>query len=247
MHWNAGDYEKHADFVSRLGEEVLLLLQPQAGESILDIGCGDGALTKQIVQAGACVRGIDSSAEMVAAARGRGICATVMDAHGMAFADEFDGVFSNAALHWMKEFPDEVIRRVFRALRRGGRFCAEFGVVGNIAAIRAALARVLAAMGLEYENYEPWYFPAADEYGKKLEAAGFTVSYLETFNRPTELPTNLYGWLNVFAQPFLRDIALQERQRFLHAIVEELESTLKKDGDVWIADYVRCRFLAVKT
>ena len=87
--------------------------------------------------------GIDSSAEMVAAAREKGIRVAVMDAHEMVFVDEFDSVFSNAALHWMIGSPDEMARRVFRALRRGERFCAELGAAGNIAAIRAALSSVL--------------------------------------------------------------------------------------------------------
>lgn len=246
MDWNSDSYNTHAHFVSQLGGALVQLLQPQRGEAILDLGCGDGTLALDIARQGAAVRGIDSSADMVRAAQEKGINAMVMDGHDMTFRAEFDAVFSNAALHWMKDDPDRVLSNVHRALRAGGRFCAEFGGAGNVATIAAALRHALGVRGLDYENYNPWYFPEAEEYKKKLQAAGFTVSLMETFPRPTPLPTDMVGWLSVFAQPFLKDIPPPERQAFLHSVARQMENTLKKEDGNWIADYVRCRFLAVK-
>jgi trans-aconitate methyltransferase len=87
--------------VPALGQPVLDLLQPQAGERILDLGCGDGVLTEKLAALGAHVVGVDSSADMVAAARQRGLDARVMDARALTFENEFDAVFSNAVLHWV--------------------------------------------------------------------------------------------------------------------------------------------------
>ncbi|MGH7913937.1 MAG: class I SAM-dependent methyltransferase, partial [Candidatus Binataceae bacterium] len=119
--WQADRYAQHAHFVPALGEPVLDLLKPQAGERILDLGCGDGVLTEKITAAGAAVVGVDASADMIAAAQKRGLDARVMDGAKLDFAREFDAAFSNAALHWMRDDPDAVIAGVARALKPGGR------------------------------------------------------------------------------------------------------------------------------
>ena len=147
--WNSSRYSKNARFVSDLGEPVVELLNPQPGERILDLACGDGALTEKINARGAEVIGIDGSADMVAAAKKRGIAARVVDAYQLDFTSEFDAVFSNAALHWMKRDPDAVIQGVHRALKPGGRFVAEMGGHGNVAAINVALCAALENHGVE--------------------------------------------------------------------------------------------------
>ncbi|BBI52360.1 hypothetical protein HORIV_47810 [Vreelandella olivaria] len=116
--WNASDYAQNANFVPKLGSEVVKLLAPQPGERILDLGCGDGSLTERLVQLGADVLGVDASEEMVNAARQRGITARVVDGHQLPFDHEFDAVFSNAALHWMLD-PQAVLAGVKRALKPG--------------------------------------------------------------------------------------------------------------------------------
>src|SRR6516225_8770503 len=100
--WNADRYQHNAHFVPALGQPVLDLLKPRAGERILDLGCGDGALTEKIVAAGAVVAGADASPDMIAAAKRRGLDAHVVNGFALDFDREFDAVFSNAALHWMK-------------------------------------------------------------------------------------------------------------------------------------------------
>jgi trans-aconitate methyltransferase len=124
--WNPASYSKNARFVSDLGEPVLQLLAPRAGELVLDLGCGDGALTEKIAAAGCQVIGVDSSAAQIGAARRRRLNAAVMNGHQLAFTCVFDAVFSNAALHWMKQ-PDKVVAGVANSLKPGGRFVGEFG------------------------------------------------------------------------------------------------------------------------
>jgi len=131
--WNAANYERHARFVAELGAPVLDLLAPKPGEAILDLGCGDGALTERIAACGALVRGCDASPELIEAARARALRVDWADAQALPYAAEFDAVFSNAALHWMTR-PADVAAGVRRALRPGGRFVGEFGGFGNVAA-----------------------------------------------------------------------------------------------------------------
>src|SRR3954452_4687414 len=165
--WLAERYAETAHFVPALGAPVLELLAPSPGEHILDLGCGDGVLTEKIVSAGATVIAVDAGPDMVAAARARGIDARVMDGQKLTFTNEFDAVFSNAALHWMKH-ADEVIAGVWRALKPGGRFVAECGGHKCVATIENALLAALKRRGIEGKDISPWYFPTVEDYGGRL-------------------------------------------------------------------------------
>ena len=136
--WDPDRYARQARFVADLGMPVVDLLAPQSGEKILDLGCGDGALTIKLQDLGVDVIGVDASAPQIEAARALGLDARVMDGQRLDLpAEAFDAVFSNAALHWMDEDPDAVIQGVWRALRPGGRFVAEMGGGDNVGRIRA--------------------------------------------------------------------------------------------------------------
>src|SRR5688572_4126096 len=145
------NYAQHARFVSDLGTFLLDWLDPKPGESILDVGCGDGVLTVKIAERGANVLGIDYSADMVAAAQKNGVPAQVTSAENLPFEKQFDAVFSNAALHWVTD-AEGVIRGIAKALKPGGRFVAEFGGHGNIAAIATAVRAVLIRHGRRLED-----------------------------------------------------------------------------------------------
>ena len=201
--WQADSYQRHTGFVPVLGAAVLELLAPCPGERILDLGCGDGALTEKLVAAGADVVGVDASDSMIAAARARGLDARLGCGQKLEFDGAFDAVFSNAALHWMLD-PDAVIAGVHRALRPGGRFVGEFGSHGNVAAITVALLAVLDRRGIDGAAANPWYFPTAEAYRRRLEAGGFEVGSIAPVPRPTPLPTDMEGWLRYHGRRVLR-------------------------------------------
>src|SRR5262245_42969160 len=203
--WDPDAYARNARFVADLGAPLLEMLAPRAGERILDLGCGDGALTEKLVALGCEVVGVDSSPEQVAAARARGLDAHVVDARSLGFDAEFDAVLSNAVLHWVKD-ADAALAGVARALRSHGRFVAELGGAGCVAHIRSALHAELTARGLDASRYDPWYFPTLEDYRSRLERASFEVVDIALFDRPTPLPGDVVGWLETFAQAFLRDV-----------------------------------------
>ena len=243
--WNAQQYSEHARFVSNLGMPVVALLAPIPGERILDLGCGDGPLTKQLSDLGCAVLGVDGSPQMIAAAKALGLDARVMDGQALEFNEEFDAVFSNAALHWMTE-PDKVITGVWRALKPGGRFVGEFGGKGNVAIIVSALHDALRKRAMDPTTINPWYFPSSEEYRAKLEAHGFTVREIELFPRPTPLPGSIVGWLETFAQPFAAALPPSERSVFFREAGELCRPKLCDNAGQWQADYVRLRFWAAK-
>ncbi len=242
--WNAEGYARHARFVADLGAPVLDLLAPRPGERILDLGCGDGALTERIAAAGADVVGCDASPELLEAAAARGLAVRLADGHALPFEAEFDAVFSNAALHWMRRDPGAVVAGVRRALRPGGRFVGEMGGHGNVAAVMTALTAALARHGVDGTAAMPWYFPTSEEYQALLEAEGFTVESIALLPRPTPLPTGMAGWLATFGAPFVRALPEAERGAVLLEAERLLAPSLRDRAGHWTADYVRLRFAA---
>ena len=243
QHWDPERYARNARFVSDFGEPVVALLAPRPGERILDIGCGDGALTAKLAEAGCRVVGVDASAEQVAAARARGLDARVMNAAELDFEAEFDAVFSNACLHWVKA-ADAVVAGVRRALKPGGRFVAEFGGGTNVGRIVLALERAMERRGIDGRALNPWHFSTTAEYRRRLELGGFTVDSIELFPRPTPLPGDIGDWLETFAESFLNAVPAAARPELVAELREDLRPDLCDPEGHWTADYVRLRIAA---
>lgn len=252
--WDAGAYDKRHNFVWRYGEELMKLLEPRAGECILDLGCGTAHLTNQIAASGARVIGIDRSSAMLAQARRAypNLPLVAADARRFAFAQPFDAVFSNAVLHWVLE-AEQVVECVAEALRPGGRFVAEFGGQGNIQLIRGALHAALDKIGRpEGRQWNVLYFPSDREYTALLDRHGFAVLEARLFGRPTKLEEGergMRGWLEMFERGTLERLAEAERESVISSVEEQLRPHLRRDsadGAHWIADYVRLRIVARK-
>jgi SAM-dependent methyltransferase len=246
--WDVAGYAANAHFVPALGQPAVDLLQPQPGERILDLGCGDGALTEKLAALGACVVGVDSSLEMIAAARQRGLDARLMDARSLTFENEFDAVFSNAALHWVKDVPDAPISGAFRALKAGGRFVGELGGHGCVGAITVALLAALERRGVcDAASWMPCYFPTVDDYEVRLRRAGFVPQSVQLISRPTPLPTGMRGWLETFANAYCAALPPDQRGAFFDEVTTLLKPVLCDSHGRWTADYMRLRFAAAKT
>jgi trans-aconitate methyltransferase len=241
--WDPDRYAANARFVADLGAPLIDLLAPKRGERILDLGCGDGALTEKLAATGAIVVGVDGSGEMVAAARARGLDARVMDGQALEFDHEFDAVLSNAAIHWMRR-ADAVVKGVRRALKPGGRFVAEFGAAGNVASVMEALIEALGRRGIEGRALIPWYYPTPDEYRALLEANGFAVDSIALIPRPTTIPGDLADWLDTFAGSFLSAVALSDRDTLKREVAERLAPKFRDRSGKWTLDYVRLRVVA---
>jgi trans-aconitate 2-methyltransferase len=243
--WDADLYDRRHAFVWQQGAGLLDLLRPRPGERILDVGCGTGHLTAQLAAAGAEVVGIDSSPAMIEQAR-RGypqLRLEVGDARDFHFDQPFDAVFSNAALHWVRE-PERVIACVRAALKPGGRFVAEFGGRGNVRTIAAALADTAREFGCgPWAN--PWYFPGVAEYATLLERGGLEVTYAALFDRwtPLEGQQGLRHWVEMFANDLLTAVGPERREAFLAHVEARVRPVLYRDG-TWQADYRRLRVVA---
>ncbi len=246
--WNSALYDSKHAFVFEYGEELVRVLAPQRGERILDVGCGTGHLTKRIAESGANVIGLDSSDEMIATARANypDIEFRLADASDFKFAESFDAVFSNAALHWVKRAEEAVICMA-RALVPFGRLVAEFGGIGNVKLVTSAFeSSVREATGAEIEAVN--YYPSIAEYSTLLERHGLEVQSALLFDRPTKLEggeSGLRGWIEMFRGSLLAEVPSQEREGVLTATEAKLRQELFRDGSWW-ADYRRLRIVAVK-
>jgi trans-aconitate methyltransferase len=244
--WDPAAYARDARFVADLGEPLLDLLAPRNSEVIMDLGCGDGALTEKIAAREASVLGTDASIAQARAAKDRGLLVAVVDGHHLCFKRQFDAVFSNAALHWMKQ-PESVVQGVWQCLKAGGRFVGEFGAKGNVQTIRSALHGALRQRGVDPITVDPWYYPSPEDFSKLLVNSGFIVRYIEIIPRPTRLPGELLDWLEIFAQPFTSAVDEGDRPSFLDEVCGRSESALRDVDGRWTVDYVRLRFAAVRS
>lgn len=245
--WDPQTYARNGAFVPALAGGVLEWLAAQPGEHILDLGCGDGQLTARLAQSGAQTQGVDASAQMVAAARARGVVADQASAETLPYADaSFDAVFSNAALHWVRD-QNAMLREVYRVLRPGGRFVAEMGGHGNIAAIRVALAAVLQQHGFGNRQSDTNYYPTPEAYTRRLTTAGFTVEKIALIPRPTPLESGgMTGWIHTFRRGVLETLPEAIRDAVVQETTDLLASAIRDEDGNWTADYVRLRFIARK-
>lgn len=247
--WNAGLYQQSYGFVWQYGRDVVSLLEPRAGERILDVGCGTGQLTAEIARAGAEVVGIDRSPAMIAEAQSNfpELQFAVHDVCALPFDEEFDAVFSNAALHWVQR-AEEAAGSMAGALKRGGRLVAELGARGNIAQIQRAADRAWETLGAGPVPAHPWYYPSLAGYASLLERQGLEVVFATVFDRPTPLEGGSAGlarWYEMFGAHWLAALDEGRRAEFVRLACEFAAPFLMADGQ-WRADYRRLRIAARK-
>lgn len=243
--WNAAAYAANGRFVADLATGVFEWLNPQPTDTILDIGCGDGALTQKIAATGASVTGVDNAPDMLTHARALGLNVEQHDATALPFNAQFNKAFSNAALHWIpRDKQPLMLSGIRRALIPRGKFIAEMGGLGNIAAIRTALQSVLARYNINAEQEAASLYPSPAEYTGLLEAAGFHVDRIELIPRPTPLKSGMEAWLRTFRNGVLQKLSEADRNQAVADTVTLLEPILRDSQGNWTADYVRLRFIA---
>ena len=243
--WDPGRYQTSHSFVWLFGSSLLELLELRAGERVLDLGCGTGQLTAEIARLGAQVVGIDNSPDMLAAARKNftEIVFEQADATSFQFPEPFDAIFSNAALHWVKD-QEAAAACIGRALRPGGRFVCELGGKDCIASVVDAMRAVL---GPRADRLYPWRFPSIGEFAPLLERSAMEVQQAFLFDRPTPLEgeNGLEEWLRMFCSPYFRDLSDAEVRDVIAQVAARLRPKLFQNG-VWTLDYRRLRVIARK-
>lgn len=250
MKWDSTLYDTQHSFVSKYGEDVVQLLNPQQGEIILDAGCGTGDLAAMIAASGAIVEGIDLSEEMIQHAKEKFpeisfIVASITEYEKSEF---YDAILSNATLHWILD-KEKAIEKMFENLKYGGRLVLEMGGKNNVREIISAIAKTLKKHGLgERILKRQWYFPSIGEYASLLEAQGFRVEYAVHFDRETELKSidGIKDWIKMFGKDFFEGLDNSTVDSVLTEIQTSLFAT-RFYNNKWHADYKRLRIVATKS
>src|ERR1035437_10991820 len=243
--WDPALYQDKHAFVWQYGRDLIGLLAPLSGERILDVGSGPGQLTAKTAAPGAEVTGIDSSPAMIAEARKNypELRFALTDAGRMGYDRQFHAVFSNAALHWVRD-AGAAAAGMAGALEPGGRLVVELGGKGNCRQLRDAIARALEAFHIPIPK-SPWFYPGIGEYAAILERHGLTVTYAALFDRPTPLADGLGDWIAMFGGHFLARVRPERREAFVRQVEELAAPALFRDG-AWFADYRRLRITATR-
>jgi trans-aconitate methyltransferase len=248
-YWNANLYDQNHSFVSKYGNNLIELLAPKQGEKILDLGCGTGDLAKELYDVGVNIVGVDKSKNMITEALNKypHINFTVRDTTNLGYNIEFDAVFSNATLHWVKQ-PKQALKCIYQSLKPGARFVAEFGGKGNVHTITDEIIHQFKESGIEYKMEQfPWYYPSIGEYTSLMEEAGFRVIFAQHFDRPTPLDgeNGLKNWIEMFGCHMFESVDEDKKDYIITKVENNLKAVLCKDGN-WIADYKRIRVIGIK-
>lgn len=273
--FNPKFYSKDLSHAYGNASPILDMIKPSLGDAILDIGCGDGALTASLanrVPLGTLV-GMDSSADMIqhastthTASRGN----LVFIQHECTRLDEkpedmimwdgaWDWVFSNSTFHWLLRHQDTratLFEDIYRLLKPGGKLVFECGGAGSVPEGITALVAAMAFYGVDSETRKqvnPWWFPSAEWTREALETAGFEVLECKTHHQPNKVSVHdgsLEAWVRQLGAVFLDAIEPEEgprRDQVVRWVCEVLDDSIerKEDGTRWLS-YVRLRVLAKK-
>ena len=243
--WNATLYDSKHDFVAEYGKGLLEFVPKNDSQSILDLGCGTGTLTSQLVDFADTVIGVDSSESMVAKARAQypSMRFMVCDALDLPFEQRFDVVFSNAVFHWIADH-DALLRQIRKVLKPNGLLVCEFGANGNIATIENAFAEACRDYG---HAYTPRFnFPTTKAFSDLLAKNAFIIDRIYDYDRPTPLKDGEQGLANWMRQFFASDLDSmpETTQDEIIGKVENLTRNTLWHDDEWVADYCRLRAIA---
>ena len=239
--WDGRDYERHSSHQRAWGSDLIGQLSLHGDERILDLGCGDGSLTRLLaerVPRGSVV-GIDAAAQMLDAARdkcGPNMAVRHLDITDLNDETAFDVVFSNASLHWVHDHA-VVLQAIHRALRPGGLLLAQFGCDGNCPNLLACLRHQMAISPFS-EAFAvfrwPWFFPTLPAYEDLLRDSPFTEWRVWMQRRDQRFPSAdaMVGWIdNPCLIPFVQALPAGLRKSFRDAAVEAiLTRTRQPDG-----------------
>jgi trans-aconitate methyltransferase len=247
--WDANLYDQNHSFVSNYGNHLIELLAPKQGEKILDLGCGTGDLAKKLYDRGVDMVGVDKSQNMISQALSKypHINFMVRDVTNLGYYLEFDAIFSNATLHWVKQ-PKQALHCIYQSLKPGGRFVAEFGGKGNVRMITDEIIQQIKQSGIEFNMEQfPWYYPSIAEYTCLMEQTGYRVIFAEHFDRPTPLDgeNGLRNWMKMFGSHLFEGMDEMKKDSIITKVESKLKDVLYKNGK-WIADYKRIRVIGLK-
>ena len=246
IEWDSKNYESNFSFVSKYGEDVIDLIETKSPAKIIDAGCGNGILTKKLVERGYDVLGVDSSKDMLELFKKNNPGQEFLETSllNLRVPEEYDVIFSNACFHWIeRKDQHQLAIRLNKALKLNGELVFEFGGYKCANLVHHTLERIFNEHGLIYRN--DFYFPTIREHSNVLEDHGFLVKYAILFDRPTKQEKGLRGWIEMFNKTPFNITTIDLKEEIIEEAEQRLKDKLYHDGS-WYIDYTRIRMRAVK-
>ncbi|OGC22310.1 SAM-dependent methyltransferase [candidate division WOR-1 bacterium RIFOXYB2_FULL_42_35] len=235
--WNAKKYSQSSSAQQKWAEELINKLSLTGQERILDIGCGDGKITAEIAGhlTNGYVLGIDNSEEMISFARENhpGIDFKVGDARKLNFDQEFDLVFSNAALHWVVDHLS-VLKGIKNSLKSGGEVLLQMGGRGNAGEMLKIAEELMA--GGKWSSFfkdfvSPFGFYGVEEYEKWLAQVGLKARRVELIPKDMvqQGKTGMFAWISTTWMPYIEKIPQNFQAEFINQLINEYLSRYPLD------------------
>lgn len=236
-----------------LGMKIVKELNLYGAESILDLGCGDGALTQELANLvpQGLVLGIDASEGMLAEAKKikqHNLKFQCMDINAMNFSREFDLIFSSSALHWVKDHTC-LYHNALQALKPGGIIYFSFAGAGTC----ETFIRVIKTVMLDYPHYFkdfewPWYMPDIQEYEKLVRQQIISEVNIWPTNADRNMTENeMIRWIDQpVIVPFLIPLPEHQRPIFRDQVVETMLQQTRRDEDNYFETFRRINVFARK-
>ena len=242
MRWDAERYDSTRAPQIDAGKELIAMAQVRNTDSILDIGCGTGKLTLELARLAhkGKVVGIDPSVEMLEKAREHAlssgnIALINIPAQRIDFREEFDLVYSNSALQWIKEQEDVAVL-LYRALKKGGRIAVQLPAKDFCWEFFDYIENAITLLGYKkfFVEWEmPWYFPTKEAYISLLKGLGFSKievlykDYRLVFESISEV---LNWWSSAGIRPYLALLPGREQEYFKYAFAMSFENNRTRGG-----------------
>jgi len=231
--WNAADYNKSSPAQQLWAQELIAKLGLFRDERVIDIGCGDGKVTAVIAASvpEGTVTGIDSSPDMIRFAMEHfphrihpNLTFAMMDASHLTFSEEFDVVFSNAALHWITDHRP-VLAGIARSLVPGGRAVLQMGGKGNADQVFCVL-EVLLEKRCWRRNFDGFSFEygffGTEEYRQWLADVGLEPLRVELIPKDMVYSgrKDFAGWIRTTWLPWMTRLPESEKPVFIEAFID---------------------------
>ncbi len=244
--WDSNHYTDNFQFVHKYGNDLINFLTVPNDSFVVDLGCGNGAITESLYKKGFRVLGIDASESMLEKAKHLHpeLNFELADACKFKLEEKADAIFSNAVFHWIDNH-NRLVDNISSNLKTGGELVFEFGGKGNAEIVHNALEESFKSKGLKYKNN--FNFRSVGEFAPILERYGFKVEYAALFDRPTEQigENGLENWINMFLDSAFEGMKIDLKNEIIAQAVEICRPKLYVNGKWWI-DYVRIRMKATK-
>ena len=239
--FDANKYKVASTHQKEWGKRIISEMSIKGNESILDLGCGDGVLTKDLAELvpNGTVVGIDASENMIKKAKesqANNLTFIVMDIDAINFKNEFDIIFSNATLHWIKDHI-RLLSNCYDSLKPSGIIRFNFAGDGNCSNFNAIVqqAMIFPEFKRYFENFIwPWFMPKIDDYNRLIQSNNFTEikTWEENTDRYFATADDMTKWIDQPSLvPFLKVIGDKDKTSFRDMVVDQMiQKTKQPDG-----------------